>query len=245
MTSTRLIMGMPITVAIPGEHVPASVFEEAFSFLEEVDRRFSPYLPDSETSRIARGELSPWDSSDQMQEVLDLADQTRMLTDGYFDAWFEGGFDPSGIVKGWSIRKAAWLVEGRGYRNFCIDAAGDIEVRGVNREEKPWEIGIRNPFQPDSIIKVLHLADRGIATSGTYIRGEHIYDPVEQHVANDIASMTVVGPDVYEADRLATAAYAMGERGIAFLASLPGIDGYMVDQGGTATFTPGLARYMN
>jgi thiamine biosynthesis lipoprotein len=49
---------------------------------------------------------------------------------------------------------------------------------------------------------------------------------------------------VYEADRFATAAFAMGRDGIGFIASLPEMDGYMVEWSGTATFTPGFMRYM-
>ncbi len=53
----------------------------------------------------------------------------------------------------------------------------------------------------------------------------------------------MVGPNVYEADRLATAAFAVGEEGLRFLARLIDLHGYLVDAKGVATFTPGFARY--
>lgn len=236
-------MGMPITIVIPGSEVDPGAFEAAFDLFREVDDRFSPYKTESEVSRISRGELSVRDASAPMAEVLRLCDETEALTDGYFTPWFEGRFDPSGLVKGWAIARASRLLTDRGYRHHCVEAGGDIEVRGLNDEGKPWEIGIRNPFDPQTLIKVLHLSDRGIATSGTYIRGRHIYNPKTGERIEGVPSLTVVGPDVYEADRLATAAYAMGAGGINFLASIPGIDAYQVGHDERALATPGLAEY--
>lgn len=245
-SKTELIMGMPITVTIaPGQsEEPEVAAREVFDYFRSVDEQFSPYKPQSEVSRIDRGELSIDAATAEMHEVLRLAEDTKRLTEGYFDVWFGGRFDPSGLVKGWSILRASRLLDGRGIESYCIDAGGDMEVRGQETPSFPWKIGLRNPFDPQTIIRVLAIENRGIATSGTYIRGEHIYNPKTGAKANSIASMTIVAPNVYEADRLATAAFAMGEAGIEFIASLPTCDGYMVDLSGTATFTPGFARYL-
>ncbi len=243
---TELIMGMPISVAIPEAECadPDKNADLAFALFRSVDSQFSPYKPESEVSRIDRGELAPGDASPEMREVLRLSEDTKRFTDGFFDVWFNGRFDPSGLVKGWSILKAARLLDAQGLKNYCIDAGGDIEIRGHQAAQTPWRIGLRNPFDPSTIIRTLALTNRGIATSGTYIRGEHIYNPRNGEKANSIASITVVAPNVYEADRLATAAFAMGEAGVEFIAGIPTCDAYMVDNGGTATFTPGFARYI-
>jgi thiamine biosynthesis lipoprotein len=247
---------MPITVAIPdrerADGAPAdarfATVEEAaeavYESFRDVDARFSPYKPESETSRIDRGELSEADASPEMREVLALSEQTRLETDGYFNVRFYGRFDPSGLVKGWAIQRAARLLDRDGFVSFCIEAGGDMEIRGANDDGEPWTVGIRSPFEPMKLIRKLALTNRGIATSGTYIRGEHIWNPRTGAPANAIASLTVIGPNVYEADRFATAAFAMGRDGIGFIASLPEMDGYMVERSGTATFTPGFMRYM-
>ena len=94
-------------------------------------------------------------------------------------------------------------------------------------------------------MKVLAVTDKGIATSGTAIRGQHIYDPHHPDTPlQDIVSLTVIGPNVYEADRFATAAFAMGKRGIYFIERLPGFEGYMIDASARATFTSGFERYV-
>ncbi len=256
MKRTELIMGMPITVAIPDRErmdgAPAgarhSTVDDAISSIfdsfRDVDERFSPYKPTSETSRIDRGELAEAEASVEMREVLALSEQTRRETDGYFDVRAKGRFDPSGLVKGWAIARAARLLDDDGFISFCIEAGGDMEIRGANDEGSPWSIGIRSPFEPSKLVRRLSLTNRGIATSGTYIRGAHIWNPRTGTAADEIASMTVIGPDVYEADRFATAAFAMGRDGVNFLASLPDVDAYMIEKTGTATFTPGFARYI-
>lgn len=98
----------------------------------------------------------------------------------------------------------------------------------------------------NEIVKVLKLSNCGIATSGTYVRGQHIYDPynVDEPITG-VLSLTVIGPDVYDADRFATAAFAMGRDGILFIESLEGFEGYMIDDERRATFTSGFERYVD
>jgi FAD:protein FMN transferase len=257
MKRTAVIMGMPITVAIPDRErqdpLPEAMTyptvqdaaDAVFEYFRHVDERFSPYKPESETCRIDRGDLEPRLASTEMQEVLRLSEETKALTGGYFDVWYNGHFDPSGLVKGWAIVQAARILDEDNFISFCIEAGGDIEVRGANDEGGPWAIGVRNPFDTETLTHRLLLQNRGIATSGTYIRGEHIYDPKTGAPANAIASLTVIGPNVFEADRLATAAFAMGPAGIEFLAGLSGFEACMIGWDGVATLTPGFTGYVH
>ena len=114
----------------------------------------------------------------------------------------------------------------------------------MNENGERWRVGIRDPFNTDEIIKVVYLSDRGIATSGTYIRGTHIYNPVFESAADDIASMTVIGEDVYDADRFATAAFAMGEKGIGFIESMKGFEGYMITKNKRGVWTSGFEKFL-
>jgi thiamine biosynthesis lipoprotein len=244
MRQTRLLMGMPITVEVADPAVAPDDLERVFAYFAAVDERFSTYREASEIARINRGELGEADYSDDMRTILALAEQTRRQTHGYFDIRRDGRLDPSGIVKGWAVRNAARLLEAAGLRDFYVDAGGDLQVAGT-REGRPWRVGIRNPFDRREHVKVLALSDRGVATSGTAVRGQHIYDPHHPHAPLlDIASITIVGPDVYEADRFATAAFAMGRAGIRFVEELPGCEGYMIDARARATYTSGFERYV-
>jgi FAD:protein FMN transferase len=245
MKATQILMDMPVTVEIVGTDVTPRQLDEVFDYFHSVDERFSTFKPNSEISQINQGVLKLTDSSVDMQTIFRLAETTRQDTRGYFDIKHLGKFDPSGIVKGWAILKASELIKSYGYLNYYVEAGGDIEVGGHNAQDIPWHIGIRHPFELDKTVKTVILADHGIATSGTYLRGQHIYNPVTGADAiTDIISLTVIGPNVMDADRFATAAFAMGKSGIQFIESQEGFEGYMIDDSGQATLTTGFERYV-
>lgn len=237
-------MGMPITVEVIDGPARALI-ETVFDYFHAIDKRYSTYKPNSEISRINRGlPRAAW--SREMQTVLRLCEQTKQATEGFFDIRHHGQLDPSGLVKGWAIHNAAELLDGSGAKNFYIDAGGDIQVRGLNHEHRSWRVGIRNPFDRREIIKTLYVTSEGVATSGIYIRGQHIYNPHDRgSTIESVMSLTVVGPNIYEADRFATAAFAMGPAGIQFIESRLDLEGYLVDAQGVATFTSGFERYVN
>lgn len=243
MKRTSIIMGMPVTVEVTDRHSSKDI-DSVFEYFVSVDARYSTYKKNSEISQINRGlPTEKWSS--EMTSVLKLCEETKEITGGYFDIERDGKKDPSGLVKGWAIHNAADLLRELGHENFYIEAGGDIEVSGVDTNGEPWKIGIRNPFNIEEIIKIVQLQNAGIATSGLYIRGEHIYNPVDNDsTLNEIKSLTVIGPNIFEADRFATAAFAMGRRGISFLSMLPGFDAYMVDDKKQATYTKGFENYV-
>ena len=245
MKRTRIMMGMTITVEVIDQKVTESDIASIFDYFASVDRTFSTYKKESEISRFNAGELNKKELSMDVRQILQLAEDTKKETNGYFDIKHNGIIDPSGIVKGWAIYNAASLLQEHGFHNYYVAAGGDIQVSGTNEEGNRWTVGIRNPFNEKEIVKVVTLENRGIATSGTYIRGQHIYDPHKQDKEiTDIASLTVIGPTVYDADRFATAAFAMGEKGIHFIEKLPGYDGYMIDMKGVATMTSRFDRFV-
>ena len=243
-------MGMPITLEIVdttgamGATVTQNDMDAIFAYFVSVDERFSTYKETSEISQFNRGELLPEQYSEDLRTVLALCEKTKKETRGYFDIWHDGRYDPSGVVKGWAIQNAANMLQARGFQHFYVDAGGDIQVSG-NKDGELWRVGIRNPFNRNEYVKVLSLTNCGVATSGTAIRGQHIYDPHHPKMPlTDVVSITVIGPNVYEADRLATAAFAMGTRGIQFIESLTGFEGYMIDAHARATYTSGFERYV-
>jgi len=245
MKQTRLMMGMPITVEVLDRSATDETLDEVFAYFRYVDEKFSTYKETSEISQINEGHLELADASDDMQKIFALAEETRLATDGYFDIAHNGRYDPSGIVKGWAIAQAADLLRDKGFQNFYVDAGGDIQAYGRNDQNEEWRVGIRNPFNPTEIVKVFSISNCGIATSGTYVRGQHIYNPKQtDQRLTEVVSLTVIGPNIYEADRFATAAFAMGPAGIAFIENLADFEGYMIEADGQATLTSGLGRYV-
>ncbi len=229
------IMGMPIAIDVRDPRVSPEVLDAAFAWLRLVDATFSTYRSDSVISKLNRGELRRTDAPPDVRAVLDRCDELRADTDGYFDVesaalaqWERlgnvalrlGALEPAGLVKGWAVDRAAALLEAAGVRCYCLNAGGDIRVRGRPAPEPHWRIGIQHPFERDKTAAVIRATDLAIATSGAYERGAHIVDPHTGRPPEGVLSVTVVGQDLATADAYATAAYAMGRAGPAWTARL-------------------------
>ncbi len=233
---------MPATVMLVDSFAKEEDIDAIFAYLQHIDDTFSTYKPTSEISQVNEGVLQKSYVSEEVKKIFTLCEETKKATNGFFDMERNGKIDPSGIVKGYAIHEAANILREKEYKNFSVEIAGDVEVAGKNDTKGLWRIGIENPFNRKEIIKVIQVTDVGVATSGTYIRGKHIYNPVEKKDADDIISITVVGSNAYEADRFATAAFAMGEKGILFIESLQGFEGYMITKDQKATYTNGFDK---
>lgn len=244
MKFSQKVMGMTAIINIADNTAKEKDAERVFSYFRYMDNKFSTYKEDSEIGRINRKELTEKEFSEDMKKILKLAGKTKKETNEYFNIERNGVIDPSGIVKGYVIYEGAKMLRKYGYKNFYVEIGGDIEVAGKNHNGEKWRVGIQNPFKKNQIIKILSLSDCGIATSGNYIRGAHIYDPVAKKTAHGVAGITVVGLNVYEADRFATAAYAMGEKGIEFIETIKGLEAYMVKNDKRAVATSGFNKYL-
>jgi FAD:protein FMN transferase len=234
------IMGTAISIDLRDAGVEGDVIDTAFEWLRHVDARFSPYKPDSEISRLGRGELILDECHADVAEVLAFCEDLRRETDGVFNAWrsrSDGRLDPSGVVKGWAVERAAELLEQAGARNFCINAGGDIVARGEPEAGRAWRIGIRHPGDASALAAVVRVSDLAVATSGNYERGDHIVDARTGSPARGLVSMTVAGPSLMLADAFATIGFAMGLEGIAWVASRPGYAAYAVTVDGRVRYS--------
>ena len=224
------VMGMPIVVEVRDGDVP----DEVFDWFRRVDETFSTYKDGSEISRLRRRELGEGDASEDVRAVLRRCRELRDETDGWFDV-DAVGLDPSGYVKGWSVDRAAAVLEQAGAREYAISAGGDIRTRGR------WSIGIQHPLEPQAVAKVVEADDVCVATSGAYERGDHVRDPFTGAAPAGILSVTVTGPELGTADAYATAAYAMGpRRAIDWTARLRGYEAMTILADGRVLLTPGF-----
>ncbi|MFI7574015.1 FAD:protein FMN transferase [Micromonospora sp. NPDC049497] len=196
--------------------------EDVFGWLREVDARFSTYRADSEVCRFGRGELLLSEASADLRLVLERCADLWGATDGFFDAYATGRLDPSGYVKGWAAQVASDRLLAAGAANHCLNAGGDVRVRGRSSSGRPWRIGVRHPWEETATCLILTGTDLAVATSGVYERGHHVLDPRRGTPGRGLRSVTVVGPDLGVADAYATAAVAMGVAGIGWLDRLPG-----------------------
>jgi thiamine biosynthesis lipoprotein len=228
------VMGMPVVIEARDE----APFDAVFNWLRFVDRLFSTYRDESEISRINRGELDAKRAHPLVREVLDRCEELCAETSGYFDARAASPYwlDPTGLVKGWAVDRAAAILDEAGVAEFAISAGGDMRLRGT------WRVGIQHPHLRHKIAAALEAADLAIATSGAYARGEHVYDPHTGRPPTGVLSVTIAGPELATADAYATAAFAMGAAGPDWTARLPGYEAMTVLTGDVVVTTPGFRR---
>ncbi len=160
MKYIRDMMGTTVTIEVVDPDITKGDIDKVFLYFESVENRFSVFKPDSEISLINDGKVEKKHWSNDMKTIFGLAEKTKKETRGFFNiVTTDGKYNPSGIVKGWAIYNASRLLLARGFKNFYIDAGGDIQVHGLNPENKYWSIGIKNPFDQSTDCKS-HLPER-------------------------------------------------------------------------------------
>lgn len=208
----------------------------AAAVLHQADAAFSTFRADSWVSRHARGEVTLEAMPSWVADVYRLAEWCRVRTGGLFDAGWrgDGTLDPTGLVKGWAAAAASASLAAAGVVDHCVNAAGDIRLRGVRGPEGAWRAGIADPLDSARLVAIVEASDLSVATSGTAVNADHVIDPRTGRPAVALASVTVVGPDLTLADAYATAGLAAGDDAVALLDDLAS-DGWswlVVDAGG-------------
>lgn len=235
------IMGMPIVLDVRDELDDGMVVDHVFAWFRWVDETFSTYLEESEINRIDRGRLKLEDAHPVVRRVLHRCDDIRLETNGYFDPRAGGRLDPSGLVKGWSVDRAADILRAAGVRNFAVNAGGDMRLSGRAVPSAHWTVGIQHPRDRAHVAAVVRATDLAVATSGAYARGDHVLNPYTRRPPDGVLSVTVVGPELARADAYATAAFAMGaEAGPRWTARLRGYSAMTILADDTVLSTGGF-----
>ena len=194
-------------------------YKDSIVFLHLVDQLFSTYLPDSQVSRLRRGEIEIKEADQPVQQVWQACLEIKEVSDGAFDPWaVPGGFDPSGYVKGWAADQVSEQLTKQGAKHIQVNAGGDISVRGGKDANTPWKLAVAHPSIKGEISKLYSITTGAIATSGSAERGDHIIDPHSKTVAVGARSATVIGPDAGISDALATALVVSGRDGASWFA---------------------------
>jgi thiamine biosynthesis lipoprotein len=233
-------MGTVFSSDLRPPYASSAAVDDVVAWLHRMDATFSTYRPGSDISRLARGDVTLDECAPEVREILGLCDRLREVTGGCFSAYAAGTLDPSGVVKGWAVERAAAMLRRAGSRNHSVNGGGDLRLDGGPAPGRPWRIGIADPLRPGAVGAVVTGRDLAVATSGTAERGTHIIDPRTGRPAGALVSVTVVGPDLTTADAYATAAFVMGDTAQEWIEGLPGHEAYAVTADGRTWTTSGL-----
>ena len=168
-----------------------------------------PFDEMEEHSIPLTGSMTTVDSP-RMEVTFNEADRTITLSQGI-------GLDFGGVAKGWAAHQAMERLQTEG--PALVDAAGDIAISGPRADGGPWQIGVADPFHKGEEIEVLFLDRCGVATSGKdrrrWLRDgalkHHIINPItNQPAETDVLTVTVIAPNVMQAEAAAKAAFIQG-----------------------------------
>ncbi len=207
---------LAVTLQVRDEGLHPSVVSAAWDAvhdeLDRISRAFSTTDPDSAVSQLRDGATLLVD--DGVATVIDRCLEARALTAGAFDPWsLPGGFDPSGLLHGWTAEVCAAVLRRHGLRRFSVDVAGDLVCRG-----EIWRVPVPHPADAARTVAQVQVRDGAMATS----RAADVVDPTTGRQATGCLQATVVGPDPALADALATALVVRGVEGSRWFAQLPG-----------------------
>lgn len=232
-------MGTVFTIDIrdPGDW--RNAVAEAIEWLRHAETVFSTYQPDSDISRLRRGELALEATDPWVPVVLDLCADLQLTTRGHFTAVRDGHIDPTGLVKGWAVERASAILTRHGARNHAVNGGGDVQLAGAPEPERPWQVGISHPFDRSSVVATVSGREFAVATSGSAERGPHIVDPFSGRTPNELVSASVVGPSLTCADAYATAAFVMGREAVRWIAGVDQYEALLITAEGTILRSPG------
>ena len=215
-------MNMPFTIAfvrVDFDEMLIDVLNQVVNdidkYLKNVEEKFSPFLPDSLVSRHTDlgEELQDTFFDLEYQEVYSRSIIAKKETQGLFDPFYDGKYNPTGFVKGWAIENAFMkyikpLIDNNIIEAGAINGAGDIQVGTRLDSDFSWVIGIENPEDKEKIIAKYSIKNGAVATSGFSKKGQHIKSD------NDInhVQVTVVGTYLSDVDVLATAGVVSDEK---------------------------------
>lgn len=222
--------------------LPVRLRRRVGSVLARYDGLFSRYRPDSEGSRLARGEVTPEQADPVVAAAFERSIRWRAATHGAFTPYAsDGTIDLMGVAKALAMEEVERVLAPE-LPDWVLNVGGDLSWR-TSRSTAGQVIGVADPSSPASLLCLVPL-DGGwaaAATSGTSERGEHIRRTGR---GREYRQATVLAGDVVTADVLATGVVAGGQDVLLEAAARSGVDVLAVSTDGEAVFTDGVADHM-
>lgn len=209
---------------------------------DHYDATFSLFMPESELSQIAAGQLSLANASSELRDTYAAALEWRATTHGEFTPHRpDGVIDLSGVVKAIAMERAGAELIRSGVTSWCLNVGGDVLVSGVDEHSEPWSVGIVDPLDRIALLTstTLRGSRRACATSGSAERGDHIWTIGAAPTV--FVQATVLADDIVTADVLATAIIAGGLHALDQISATWNIDAMTIDRDGNIRMTPEFA----
>ncbi len=148
--------------------------------------------------------------------------------------------DLGALGKGYAVDRAAEILGGIG--NFCVNAGGDIYVKGCDLEESGWKVLFEDSTDVTQAIGFTVVSDLAMASSNALRRKwsdkSHLIDARKLESAKDMMAVYTQAQNCLTADAYSTALFVMGfEEAKSVLKSFP-VEAMLVSKKGEIFRTP-------
>lgn len=203
-------LSLAVTDEVAGQALLHRLEKAVLTDLTAIEAKFSAFKEDSLVSRYRAGDGQAMLDAD-FQEVYVRCLAAQEETAGGFNPYFDGAYNPTGLVKGWAIERVfnRHLRPALAYAHVeavCLNGAGDLQLATSPISDFSWQVGIERPNNHQELLTRLTLKDGAIATSGYSKKGGHIVG-----AASSLVQATVVALSLTQADLWATALLALPE----------------------------------
>ncbi len=191
--------------------------------------------------RRKRSSLPAADEIEQARSLVGWSKLERRLGEAYLPK--EGmALDFGGFGKEYAVDKVAALAVEHGIAACLVNFGQDIHALGTPPDVPAWHVGLEDPKKPEATWTGLAVVNRGVATSGDYLRNfeyegvryGHIIDPrTGRPVMNGTLAVSIVAQSCLEAGVLSTSAFTAGaEEGMDLIESNYGAEGCFISTSG-------------
>ncbi len=147
--------------------------------------------------------------------------------------------DFGGIVKEYTVDRAATISRQAGLDHGLVNLGGDIKIIGPRYDGQAWQVGIRHPRSHQGLIKTISITEGAVASSGDYERCitvnnkryGHVLNPTTGWPVRHLAAVSVVGDLCVVSGSASTIAMLKEEQGPAWLNAL-GLPHFWIDVNG-------------
>ncbi len=154
-----------------------------------------------------------------------------------------------GIGKGYAANKAKKIMVELGIDNGVVNASGDLNSWGKQKDGNDWGIAITDPNDKSKNIAWINICDKSIVTSGNYekfvsingVNYTHIINPKTGMPVSETKSVTIISPDAELGDALSTSVFILGEKqGINLVNRLKNVECVLVNSGNEIVTSKGI-----
>ena len=239
--------------------------------IEDLDRRWSRVLPDSEISQLNEHAGEPIEVSDDTIALIARAVDAWRFTGGAFDTTVVGavmftdieiagnvvvipqgsGLDPGGLGRGLAADLVAAELQRAGAAGVCVNVGGDVRVIGAGPDGTGWTVALEHPWLAHALVHV-GVADGAVATCTTLARRgsvdgsapQHLIDPRTGKPADtDLNLVTVIAGNAWAAEVLAKALLIRGSAHPFELVDGAGAEVLVVREDGAVTVSQGFGWF--